>query len=130
MGYRSDVRLAFYCETDDKDYPELEAWVRDNMKPEFQYMQEFDSVGYKGFLFSWDFIKWYEDRNDYEHVTCVMNAINNFLSKYDEGFVDGKTPNFRLEYIRLGEEERDIHRIESDNAVGLLMVKTSIELCI
>ena len=119
MGYRSDVKLVFYCKNEGDNFAKLEAWVGEKLKEEAEYSQRIEHGSLQGIMFVWEWIKWYED---YPEIAKIIQAMDEFSDTMTE---DG----FMYEFIRVGEEDDDIEHRDSNNAAGLLSVRRTIELC-
>ena len=123
MGYRSDVCLTFYCAKGDMNYAALKFWVEENMRDDLDSMDPMESVNWKGFVFRWESVKWYDGYDDVDRVT---KAMHNFCKVF-ELEADDDTPEFSYEFIRIGENDDDVEIERSRDAVGLLSVHRSIE---
>ena len=119
MGYRSDVKLAFYCENKGDNLAKLEAWVNDKLKDESEYSQRIECGSLQGIMFVWEWIKWYEDYPEIAKIIQAMDEFGNTLAGDD----------FMYEFIRIGEEDNDVERQDCNTAHGLLSVRRTIELC-
>ena len=108
MGYRSDIKAAFYPERDE-DFPLIKLWVDANIT-EFKYRIAKRS-GSRFILFEFNGVKWYDS---YPEVI----AFNNALVEFEDMFGDGKdidAPMAFMEFIRLGEDPTDVEERSSDN---------------
>jgi len=112
MGYRSDVKIAFYLANPREARPEwfialpfagLKLWFEENYpvavakdwSAEIEYGDDFICVSYSD-------VKWYDD---YEHVEAVKAASE----KFDEAFgTNDQYPRAHWDFIRVGENVDDI----------------------
>ena len=125
MGYRSDAQLLFYCDENDPNYAMLKLWVYENMQEELGYMEEFTRSGHKGFIFSWDNVKWYQGYDDVDRVEAAMKK---FREVFDEqAILEEGVPDFSYEFIRIGENDDDVEVRGSVRATSLIYVERSIE---
>jgi hypothetical protein len=102
MGYRSDVKAAFYVK-DAKHLPILKIWLTANFP-----MEEFgDSIRWfdRGMVLSEESVKWYEDDPD---VKAFDEAVRKYLMLMDADYTNNDYPVFSYEIVRLGENYDDI----------------------
>ena len=102
MGYRSDVKAAFYVK-DVKHFPMLKLWLTAN----FPMEQLGGSVRWfdRGMMFEEECVKWYED---YEDVKAFDEAVRKYLELVNVDEANNDTPTFLYEFVRLGENYEDI----------------------
>ena len=123
MGYRSDVMAVFYT-YDPDEFPVIKLFIDENIPEWFrgdEYMSTF--VGQQGKLhgvkFNMSDVKWYES---YPDVKGFEQALEKF--KELSAGVDSK---WCCEFVRVGEEVKDIEEHQSDNAENLIYVRRTIE---
>jgi hypothetical protein len=102
MGYRSDVKAAFYVK-DVKHFPMLKLWLTAN----FPMEQLGGSVRWfdRGMMFEEECVKWYDD---YEDVKAFDAAVDKYLELVNAVKANDDTPTFLYEFVRLGENYEDI----------------------
>ena len=95
MGYRSDVKAAFYVR-DAKHFPVLKLWLDENFPMEQlgNCIRWFD----RGMVFEEESVKWYEDFDD---VKAFDAAVEKYLELVNAARVND-------EFVRLGENYEDI----------------------
>jgi hypothetical protein len=116
MGYRSDIKAAFYPEKDE-DFPLIKLWVDENIK-EFKYRIAKRS-GYRFILFEFKCVKWYDS---YPEVAAFNNALVEFENLFGHG-KDTDAPRAFMEFIRLGEDLTDVEERSSDSFEVLELVQ-------
>lgn len=124
MGYRSDVVAAFYC-TEEEDFPKLQAWVNENLKPvleanNFDPLTDLEEGKIKGFVLKDMWTKWYDS---YDEVIAFEGCAEKFK---DECCQEGSSMAY--EFIRVGEEDEDIETYSTGDSVGLLWVERKINV--
>ena len=103
MGYRSDVKAAFYVK-DVKHFPVLKLWLDENFPMEQlgNCIRWFD----RGMMFEEECVKWYDD---YEDVKAFDAAVDKFLMLVNNDLgVETDAPTFLYEFVRLGQNYEDI----------------------
>ena len=102
MGYRSDVKAAFYVK-DVKHFPMLKLWLTANFPMEQlgECVRWFD----RGMMFEEECVKWYED---YEDVKAFDAAVDKYLELVNAIKANDDAPTFLYEFVRLGENYEDI----------------------
>ena len=102
MGYRSDVKAAFYVR-DAKHFPVLKLWLDENFPMEQlgNCIRWFD----RGMVFEEESVKWYEDFDD---VKAFDAAVEKYLELVNVEEANNDTPTFLYEFVRLGENYEDI----------------------
>ena len=116
MGYRSDVKIAFYVRRDltsiakglpHATYGALKLWFDENFPShEFAHYSYFPDEG--AIVVSYEDIKWYDG---YPEVTAVEQAIGRFRDTF---LVDDKKGLGSYEFVRIGEEDADVFVDRSD----------------
>jgi hypothetical protein len=123
MGYRSDVKIAFYVRLRDMrtgkvgreyakglphaTYGALKLWFDENFPShEFAHYSYFPDEG--AIVVSYENIKWYDG---YPEVTAVEQAIGRFRDTF---LVDDKKGLGSYEFVRIGEEDADVFVDRSD----------------
>lgn len=107
MGYRSDVKIAFYLQGEDKKVraPALKLWFAENY-PRREAVDEWGATveyGSDFVLVHYEDVKWYDG---YTHPGEVRQAIGRFEETWDCA-TDGTAS---WEMVRLGEDPQDIER--------------------
>ena len=120
MGYRSDVTCVMYAsepngERDEKGMAFVKAWLKSHIAEEDNDYFEFDHPDMV--VFSVERWKWYDS---YPDIQRLENLFEDFMELCERG------SNYRMEFIRVGEDYEDIEMRESDNSHGLLRLKRSI----
>lgn len=102
MGYRSDVKAAFYVR-DAKHFPVLKLWLDENFPMEQlgNCIRWFD----RGMVFEEESVKWYEDFDD---VKAFDAAVEKYLELVNVEEANNDTPTFLYEFVRVGENYEDI----------------------
>ena len=102
MGYRSDVKAAFYVK-DVKHFPMLKLWLTANFPMEQlgECVRWFD----RGMMFEEECVKWYDD---YEDVQAFDAAVDKYLELVNAIKANDDAPTFLYEFVRLGENYEDI----------------------
>jgi hypothetical protein len=102
MGYRSDVKAAFYVR-DAKHFPVLKLWLDENFPMEQlgNCIRWFD----RGMVFEEEWVKWYDD---YDGVKLFNAAAEKYLELVNVEEANNDTPTFLYEFVRLGENYEDI----------------------
>lgn len=117
MGYRSNIKLAFY--TDNKcatPFAAVKLWFDENFpKHDFGDVE----VGNNHILVSYEDVKWYEG---YPEVEAVDRAIALFC----ETFNANEDTGFHYEMIRVGEELTDVDHDHSGWCQFLMNVSRTI----
>ncbi len=102
MGYRSDVKAAFYVR-DAKHFPVLKLWLDENFPMEQlgNCIRWFD----RGMVFEEEWVKWYDD---YEDVKAFDAAVDKYLELVNAVKANDDMPTFLYEFVRIGEDYEDI----------------------
>jgi len=102
MGYRSDVKAAFYVR-DAKHFPVLKLWLDENFPMEQlgNCIRWFD----RGMVFEEEWVKWYDD---YDDVKLFNAAAEKYLELVNVDEANNDTPIFLYEFVRVGENYEDI----------------------
>lgn len=102
MGYRSDVKAAFYVR-DAKHFPVLKLWLDENFPMEQlgNCIRWFD----RGMVFEEEWVKWYDDHDD---VKLFNAAAEKYLELVNVDEANNDTPIFLYEFVRVGENYEDI----------------------
>ena len=116
MGYRSNIKAAFYPEKDE-DFPLIKLWVDENIK-EFTYRIA-KLRGSRFILFEFNGVKWYDS---YREVAAFNNALVEFENLFGYG-KDTDAPRAFMEFIRLGEDLTDVEERSSDSFEVLELVQ-------
>lgn len=116
MGYRSDVKIAFYVRRDPTGvargaahpmYGALKLWFDENYPQHtfarFRYFPEEGAI-----VAVYDQIKWYDG---YPEVTAAEEAIGRFRDSFHADDQEGLGS---YEFIRIGEEDADVFVDRSD----------------
>ncbi len=119
MGYRSDVMCVMYAsepngERDEKGMAFIKAWLNTRIAEEDKELFEFND---NTVVFSVENWKWYES---YPDIQRLDKLFEDFMELCERG------SNYRMEFIRVGENYDDVEMRDSDNAHGLLRLKRSI----
>ena len=119
MGYRSDVTCVMYArepngERDEAGMAFVKAWLNTHIAEEDKELFEFND---NTVVFSVEQWKWYESYHD---IQRLEKLFEDFMELCERG------SNYRMEFIRVGENYDDIERRESDTSHGLLRLKRSI----
>lgn len=119
MGYRSDVTCVMYAsqpngERDEAGMAFVKAWLNTHIAEEDKELFEFND---NTVVFSVEQWKWYDSYSD---IQRLEKLFEDFMELCDEG------SNYRMEFIRVGENYDDIETRDSYNAHGLLKLKRSI----
>ena len=122
MGYRSDVALAFYCKNVGNNFNTLEDWVKSRLENEMEFCKEFEKGTTKGFVFNWEWVKWYDEDEDVQRVDKAIDEFN-------ETFCKPVDTEFMYEFVRIGEEDTDVEKRESNTAEWFLSVSRKITFC-
>ena len=120
MGYRSDIKAAFYPEKDE-DFPLIKLWVDEHIMrtQDFWPYRIAKRGGYRFILFEIDDVKWYDN---YPEVAAFNNALVEFENLF--GYGEGTdAPRAFMEFIRLGEDPTDVEERSSDSFEVLEMVQ-------
>lgn len=119
MGYRSDVTAVFSA-VNKIEFPVIKLWLTENFPIE-DFKQEirwFD----RGMVLEISGTKWYPDFAD---VITFYEAVDDFVELFctgSEGVVKGA-----YEFIRIGEDDGDIERVNRGDPDYFLGVNLSIE---
>ena len=119
MGYRSDVTCVMYAsepngERDEKGMAFVKAWLNTHIAEEDKELFEFND---NTVVFSVEQWKWYDSYHD---IQRLEKLFEDFMELCERG------SNYRMEFIRVGEDYEDIEMRESDTSQGLIRLKRSI----
>jgi hypothetical protein len=118
MGYRSDVKAAFYATPDkaaamklfvDENFPED---LAGNLRP-------INNAYYQGYMFEDENVKWYDS---YPEVIAFNRFVSNFLELAEQEEI-----KWCYEFVRVGEDTDDIEENLSNYAEYLVYPTRSIE---
>lgn len=116
MGYRSDVKAAFYVDKEE-DFGTLKVWLMANFPMEYfrESVRWFD----KGMVFEVNDVKWYDEYREVKAFDALVTAFRRLISD---------NPDLRLgyEYARIGEEYTDIETDGDGKQAWLLSVERNI----
>jgi hypothetical protein len=122
MGYRSDVICIMYArdvkdvdKVDEAGMAFIKAWLNSRLTEEEKNLFEFDHDSMV--VFSVEQWKWYDS---YPDIQRLEKLFEDFMELCEVG------NNYRMEFMRVGENYDDIEMRESDNSHGLLRLKRSI----
>ena len=122
MGYRSDVMAVFYT-YDPSEYPAIKLFIDENIPEWFrgdEYMSTFErGDNLRGVKFHITDVKWYPSYADIDGFERGMGVF--------KGLADGTDSKWCFEFVRLGEEVKDIEERQSYGSNNLLYVSRSIE---
>lgn len=135
MGYRSDVKIAFYLTKGTIDTPPtednplvpfaaLKLWFEENYpvrEAKDEWCAEIDyGEGLDRILVSYTDVKWYPS---YEHVKEVEAIFEDFSGVFRS---DERNHRAQYEFVRIGEEDADIERDGSSYNDHRIYVERSI----
>jgi hypothetical protein len=133
MGYRSDVHILFYVGNriarDEGGEAHLEPigpfapiklWFDENY-PKDDYAKT--EIGVNYIYVRYDNVKWYED---YEDVKAVNKAIESFDKCFNTDDYENMTGMWEM--VRLGENDDDVERRNSEHADWRLNVRREVDL--
>jgi hypothetical protein len=119
MGYRSEIKAAFYTKKVD-EWPMLRLFIDENFPQDLKGdLEVIGSTVYSGYVFSVENWKWYDS---YPQV----QAFNAFVGAYMELLGREDAPPWAYEFIRIGEDTEDIETKNAGNADYLLQVRREI----
>jgi len=119
MGYRSQVKAVFYTEDKEK-WPVLKLYMEENFPKEWS-LERIESSHYYGYVFSAGDIKWYESYPDVQAFDAFVDAYRNLIDS------ESSTLSWAYEFIRIGEDTKDIETDSEGNCSYLLTVSRQIE---
>jgi hypothetical protein len=119
MGYRSQVKAVFYTEDKEK-WPVLKLYMEENFPKEWS-LELIESSHYYGYVFSAGDIKWYESYPDVQAFDAFVDAYRNLIDS------ESSTLSWAYEFIRIGEDTKDIETDSEGNCSYLLTVSRQIE---
>jgi len=119
MGYRSEVKAVFYTEDKEK-WPVLKLYMEENFPKEWS-LERIESSHYYGYVFSAGDIKWYESYPDVQAFDAFVDAYRNLIDS------ESSTLSWAYEFIRIGEDTKDIETDSEGNCSYLLTVSRQIE---
>jgi hypothetical protein len=119
MGYRSEVKAVFYTEDKEK-WPVLKLYMEENFPKEWS-LELIESSHYYGYVFSAGDIKWYESYPDVQAFDAFVDAYRNLIDS------ESSALSWAYEFIRIGEDTKDIETDSEGNCSYLLTVSRQIE---
>ena len=119
MGYRSQVKAVFYTEDKEK-WPVLKLYVEENFPKEWS-LERIESRHYYGYVFSAGDVKWYDSYPDVQAFDAFVDAYRNLIDS------ESSTLSWAYEFIRIGEDTKDIETDSEGNCSYLLTVSRQIE---
>ena len=120
MGYRSDIKAAFYAPKDKA--AALKLYVDENFPKDFDLdLHPIHNGHYQGYMCESDDVKWYES---YPEVVAFNRFVANFLEIADGE--NGGELRWAYEFVRVGEDNDDIEEIRSDYSDYQLSVERNI----
>jgi len=134
MGYRSEVRAAFYT-THKEEWPTLKIFVEENFPKDLdEDLHLITSQGMWGYDYNASGIKWYDSYPEiqaFDKFAAVFEDIANDVRELTtvSGGVYHETVNhWAWEFIRIGEEPHDIERRQGgrDNTYPMLNVSMEV----
>lgn len=128
MGYRSDIKIAFYLTEGAHEKPQpplpsaaLKLWVDENYPVgEAEEWGATIEHGDDYVLLTYRDVKWYPN---YEHPNKVMDALGLFSNTFRS---DERDHRAQYEMLRIGEEDNDIEAERSSYSDYRLCVERSI----
>jgi hypothetical protein len=111
MGYRSEVKIV----AGKKPAVEIRKVLK---KYDGSPLTEIGTNERGDTLFSADWVKWYEDDDDFPEVDAIMKIID----KYDAWPRDKGTKDTGIEYCRVGEDDSDTEYRANGDGYGYLSV--------
>jgi len=114
MGYRSDVKILFYPDTQE-DFHVFKLWLDERLPGE-----PYEVYSGKYVLFEFNDVKWY---TSYPDVAKFREAINECYTLFDG---DEGRPLVHHEFVRIGEESDDIEQEYSPDCSYWLQVHREI----
>jgi len=119
MGYRSQVKAVFYTEDKEK-WPVLKLYMEENFPKEWS-LELIESSHCYGYVFSAGDIKWYESYPDVQAFDAFVDAYRNLIDS------ESSTLSWAYEFIRIGEDTKDIETDSEGSCSYLLTVSRQIE---
>jgi hypothetical protein len=135
MGYRSEVRAAFYT-LDEREWPALRIFVEENFPKDLdEDLSRITSNGMWGYDYNASSIKWYESYPEIQEFEKFMRVFDDIASdmlhrKTTNGEAYTEHANhWAYEFVRIGEDEGDIERKWGGRANNypLLNVVTTVD---
>lgn len=121
MGYRSDIKAAFYAPKDKA--AALKLYVDENFPKDMDLdLHPIDNGRYAGYMFEGDGWKWYDS---YPQVIAFNKFVSNFLELADGE--NGGELRWAYEFVRVGEDSDDIEENRSDYSDYQVRPVTSID---
>jgi hypothetical protein len=118
MGYRSDVKAAFYA--DKEKAAAMKLFVDENFPEDLAgNLQPINSKHYQGYMFEDENVKWYDS---YPEILAFNRFVSNFLELAEQEEI-----KWCYEFVRVGEDVGDVEETQSDYAEGYLYVTRRIE---
>jgi len=134
MGYRSEVRAAFFT-TSKEEWPTLKIFVEENFPKDLdEDLHLITSEGMWGYDYNASGIKWYDSYPDIQAFDKFVEVFEDIAGEMRElksvgGQVYHENINhWAWEFIRIGEEPHDIERRQGgrDNNYPLLDVSMEV----
>jgi hypothetical protein len=118
MGYRSDLKAAFYTTPDRA--AALKLYVDENFPEELKgELHPIDNGRYQGYMFEGDGWKWYDS---YPEVIAFNKFVSNFLELAEQEEI-----RWAYEFVRVGEDINDVEETYSDFSDYQIRVVRSID---
>ena len=118
MGYRSDVKAAFYA-TPDKAAA-MKLFVDENFPEELAgNLRSINNGHCQGYMFEDEHVKWYDS---YPEVQAFNRFVSNFLELAEQEEI-----KWAYEFVRVGEDSDDVEETRSDHADYYLRLARSID---
>ena len=134
MGYRSEVRAAFYT-TVKEEWPTLKIFVEENFPKDLnEDLHLITSAGMYGYDYNATDIKWYESYPEiqaFDKFAAVFEDIANDVRELKSvgGQVYHENINhWAWEFIRIGEEPHDIERRQGGRNKNYPMLAVNMEV--
>jgi len=134
MGYRSEVRAAFFT-TSKEEWPTLKIFVEENFPKELdEDLHLITSGGMWGYDYNATDIKWYESYPEiqaFDKFASVFEDIANAvreLPTVSGGVYDEAVNHWAWEFIRVGEEPHDIERRQGGRGSNYPVLDVSTEV--
>ena len=134
MGYRSEVRAAFYT-THKEEWPTLKIFVEENFPKDLdEDLHLITSQGMWGYDYNATDIKWYDNYPEIKAFDKFVEVFEDIAGEMQElksvgGQVYHEPINhWAWEFIRVGEESHDVERRQGgrDNNYPMLEVSTEV----
>ena len=123
MGYRSEVCAVFYCPKE--DFPAMQLFFDENTPKDNELFDKTDTDQYEvvdledKMMIRYLFVdvKWYDSEDICKEFMEFMFAFEKIT----------QTASWNYEYIRIGEEYKDIHVRESEDNDHLISIRREVE---